>query len=163
MTTHPSVRLVSTLVAGRQKTHPSMSLNVSLRTIGWFSIRTAHGTRSGNSDGNVPLMNIDDYQMFASTTAMYPKESGLVYTVLGMASEAGEVAGKLKKAIRDEGGEITPERKAVLLAELGDVLWYVAMVAMELNTPLSDVAVMNLDKLGDRDTRGVISGDGDTR
>lgn len=112
---------------------------------------------------SVPVMNIDDYQMFASTTAVYPKETGLIYTVLGMASEAGEVAGKLKKAIRDEAGEITPERKAVLLSELGDVLWYVAMVAMELNTPLSDVAVMNLDKLGDRDTRGVLGGDGDTR
>lgn len=108
-------------------------------------------------------MNIDDYQMFASTTAKYPSEQGLVYTVLGMASEAGEVAGKLKKAIRDEGGEITPERKAVLLSELGDVLWYVAMVAAELNTTLSEVAVMNLDKLGDRDTRGVIGGDGDNR
>jgi NTP pyrophosphatase (non-canonical NTP hydrolase) len=108
-------------------------------------------------------MNIDDYQMFASTTAKYPKESGLIYTVLGMASEAGEVAGKLKKAIRDEAGEITPERKAVLLAELGDVLWYVAMVATELETDLSTVAEMNLDKLIDRNTRGVIGGDGDTR
>ena len=108
-------------------------------------------------------MNIDDYQMFASTTAKYPKESGLVYTVLGMASEAGEVAGKLKKAIRDEAGEITAERKAVLLAELGDVLWYVAMVAVELQTDLSTVAEMNLDKLIDRNTRGVIGGDGDLR
>ena len=120
-----------------------------------------HG--NGSVSDKVTPMNIDDYQMFASTTAKYPKESGLVYTVLGMASEAGEVAGKLKKAIRDEGGVISPERKAVLLAELGDVLWYVAMVATELETDLSDVAVMNLDKLGDRDTRGVIGGDGDTR
>ncbi len=108
-------------------------------------------------------MNIDDYQMFASTTAKYPKETGLVYTVLGMASEAGEVAGKLKKAIRDEDGVISDERKAVLLAELGDVLWYVAMVAFELRTDLSTVAEMNLDKLIDRNARGVIGGDGDTR
>lgn len=108
-------------------------------------------------------MNIDDYQMFASTTAVYPKETALTYTVLGMASEAGEVAGKLKKALRDDDGIITPERRMQLLSEVGDVLWYVAMVAMELNCTLSDVAVMNLDKLGDRDARGVIGGDGDTR
>ena len=80
-----------------------------------------------------------------------------------MASEAGEVAGKLKKAIRDEGGEISPERREQLLSEVGDVLWYVAMVAMELGSSLSAVAEANLDKLLDRDTRGVIGGDGDTR
>ena len=80
-----------------------------------------------------------------------------------MASEAGEVAGKLKKVFRDDGGKISPERREQLLSEVGDVLWYVAMVAMELGSSLSAVAEANLDKLLDRDTRGVIGGDGDTR
>lgn len=110
-----------------------------------------------------PMTHMDDYQRLASTTAKYPSESGLLYTVLGMASEAGEVAGKLKKAIRDEGGVISPERREQLLSEVGDVLWYVAMVAMELDASLSSVAEGNLDKLLDRKTRGVIGGDGDTR
>lgn len=108
-------------------------------------------------------MDFDSYQQLASTTAKYPPESGLVYTTLGLASEAGEVAGKVKKAIRDEGGTISPERKEQLISELGDVLWYCAMLAVELNTPLSTVASENLDKLLDRKNRGVISGDGDNR
>lgn len=149
------------LESGRQQVHPSMSPNVShLRT--WFSIKTAHGIGSG-SDKVAPMTDMNDYQRLASTTAKYPAHTGLVYTVLGMASEAGEVAGKLKKAIRDEGGEISPERREQLLSEVGDVLWYVAMVAMELGSSLSAVAEANLDKLLDRDTRGVIGGDGDTR
>lgn len=109
------------------------------------------------------MTDMNDYQQLASTTAKYPKESALVYTVLGMASEAGEVAGKLKKAIRDEGGTISPERREQLISEVGDVLWYVAMVALELNVSLSEVAEQNLDKLLDRKTRGVIGGDGDNR
>lgn len=108
-------------------------------------------------------MNIDDYQRFASITAKYPKEKGLEYCVLGLASEAGEVAGKLKKAIRDEDGVISDERKADLIAEVGDVLWYVSMVALELNVPLSTVAEKNLDKLLSRQARDVIGGDGDNR
>lgn len=126
------------------------------------SIRTALGI-GWTSDSVAPMTQMNDYQQLASTTAKYPKDSGLLYTVLGMASEAGEVAGKLKKAIRDEGGEISPERREQLLSEVGDVLWYVAMVAMELDASLSSVAEANLDKLLDRKTRGVIGGDGDNR
>ena len=106
-------------------------------------------------------MDMDFYQRRASETAKYPESSGLVYCVLGLASEAGEVAGKLKKAIRDEDGVISESRKANLRAELGDVLWYCAMVAME--TTLSSVAEENLVKLFDRKDRGVIGGDGDKR
>lgn len=109
------------------------------------------------------MTHMDDYQRSASITAKYPSDRGLEYCVLGLASEAGEVAGKLKKAIRDEGGNISPERREVLLSELGDVLWYVAMVALELDAPLSSVAQSNLNKLSDRQDRGVIGGDGDTR
>ena len=108
-------------------------------------------------------MHFDDYQHLASTTAKYPRERGLEYVVLGLASEAGEVAGKLKKAIRDDGGDISPERREQLLAEVGDVLWYCAMTALELDSTLSAVASAKLDKLLDRKARDVIGGDGDTR
>lgn len=108
-------------------------------------------------------LEMDAYQSVAATTAKYPEDRGLEYVVLGLASEAGEVAGKLKKAIRDEGGVISPERREQLISELGDVLWYCAMIALELNTTLSSVAQRNMDKLLDRNTRGVIGGDGDKR
>ena len=108
-------------------------------------------------------MNIDDYQMFASTTAMYPKESGLVYTVLGMASEAGEVAGKYKKIIRDNGGEFSEESKNALLDEIGDVLWYCSELATSLQTNLAAVAARNAAKLESRAERGKIAGSGDNR
>lgn len=108
-------------------------------------------------------MDMDKYQAEASTTAKYPEDSGLVYCVLGLASEAGEVAGKLKKAIRDENGVLSESRKEDLLSELGDVLWYCSMVALELDATLSSVAQANLNKLFDRKDRGVIGGDGDKR
>lgn len=108
-------------------------------------------------------MDIDNYQTEASTTAKYPEGRGLEYVVLGLASEAGEVAGKLKKIIRDNDGIVTDEHKEALLAEVGDVLWYCAMVALELDTALSRVARGNLDKLMSRNERGVIGGSGDTR
>lgn len=108
-------------------------------------------------------MELNDYQKKASTTAKYRPETGLLYTTLGLASEAGEVAGKVKKVIRDENAILSDDRRLELVSELGDVLWYVAMLAKELNYDLSDVAQMNLGKLLDRNTRGVIGGSGDNR
>lgn len=108
-------------------------------------------------------MDFDIYQNEASTTAKYPDGKALDYVVLGLASEAGEVAGKLKKVIRDNDGVFTDAHKEALLSELGDVLWYCAMIALELDTPLSRVAQGNLDKLASRNERGVIGGSGDSR
>lgn len=109
-------------------------------------------------------IGFDDYQRQASSTAQYPNQgNNLVYPVLGLASEAGEVAGKFKKIIRDDGGVITHESRAALIAELGDVLWYVAAVSTELNASLQDVAASNLEKLKSRAVRGTIKGDGDER
>jgi len=85
------------------------------------------------------------------------------YSALGLAGEAGEYAGKVKKLIRDGCGEETPESRLKLIDELGDVLWYVAACASELNVTLSDVAQRNIDKLRDRDERGVLGGSGDSR
>ncbi|MFQ3580870.1 MAG: nucleoside triphosphate pyrophosphohydrolase family protein [Chloracidobacterium sp.] len=109
-------------------------------------------------------MTLDEYQQAAERTAAYPNRGhNLVYPVLGLASEAGEVAGKLKKAIRDTGGQLSEDQRARLLDEVGDVLWYVAAICAELDTSLEAVARANLDKLASRAERGVIGGDGDKR
>ena len=102
--------------------------------------------------------SFDHYQDFTDDTAIYPEYKGLEYTALGLASEAGEFAGKVKKWIRD--GKKDDE---ALAAELGDVLWYVARAAAELEYHLSDVAKMNVDKLKSRKERNVLGGSGDDR
>lgn len=83
--------------------------------------------------------------------------------VLGLASESGEIAGKLKKLIRDDAGVMSEERRQQMIDELGDVLWYVAMTAGELGVSLHDIAVRNVMKLQDRHSRNAITGDGDNR
>jgi NTP pyrophosphatase (non-canonical NTP hydrolase) len=110
-------------------------------------------------------MDFSNYQFRAGKTAKYPNNPalGIIYTALGLASEAGEVAGKVKKMIRDEDNELTPERKQQILDEVGDVLWYCAMLATELNSSLAEVAINNIRKLEDRNQRGVIQGSGDKR
>ncbi len=100
----------------------------------------------------------DAYQDFTDTTAIYPPEKGIEYTALGLASEAGEFAGKVKKWIRD--GKKDDD---ALVAELGDVLWYVAQAAAAMDVHLSDVAKTNVEKLKSRKERNVISGEGDNR
>lgn len=86
-----------------------------------------------------------------------------VYSTLGLASEAAEVAGKVKKVFRDDGGVMRPERLEVIAEELGDVLWYVAQLATDLGLDLEKLAEQNLSKLASRKARGVIHGDGDRR
>lgn len=100
----------------------------------------------------------DAYQDFTDDTAIYPEDKGLEYTALGLASEAGEFAGKVKKWIRD--GKKDDD---ALVAELGDVLWYVARAAAELDVHLSDVAKDNIEKLKSRMERGKLKGSGDKR
>lgn len=100
----------------------------------------------------------DAYQDFTDETAIYPPEKGLEYTALGLASEAGEFAGKVKKAIRDNNWDTE-----AMAAELGDVLWYVARAAAELDILLSDIAQENVEKLKSRMERGKIGGSGDGR
>lgn len=97
-------------------------------------------------------MRMNDYQNLAETTAHYAQPGDLVflkvmYCSLGLAGEAGEVANNAKKVVRDDGREITPERRAKLLDEAGDTLWYVANLARELGMPLEALAQRNLDKL----------------
>ena len=100
----------------------------------------------------------DAYQDFTDETAIYPPEKGLEYVALGLASEAGEFAGKVKKMIRDNKYD-----SLEMMQELGDILWYVARAAAELDFHLSDVAIENVEKLKSRMSRGKLKGSGDDR
>jgi NTP pyrophosphatase (non-canonical NTP hydrolase) len=108
-------------------------------------------------------VELSEYQALSRRTAEYPRDAWLAYPALGLAGEAGEVAEHAKKAIRDDGGQVTEERRAAIAKELGDVLWYVAQLASELHLDLDEIAQMNLEKLLSRQQRGVLSGDGDDR
>lgn len=87
----------------------------------------------------------------------------IVYPTLGLANEAGEVAGKVKKLFRDKGGEISIEDREELKYELGDVLWYLAQICTELDLTLEEVAEANIRKLFSRLERGTLHGEGDKR
>jgi len=109
-------------------------------------------------------MNFTEYQNLALSTAIYPMMYKKVYPALGLCGEAGEVAEKIKKVIRDGvdyGYE--EEFKAELTKELGDVLWYVAALASDLDISLNEIAEKNVQKLASRKKRNKIGGSGDNR
>lgn len=113
-------------------------------------------------------ITFDDYQQLTATTAIYPEAGdgsaqALAYVALGLVGEAGEVANKVKKILRDSNGVITDEVREALIGELGDVMWYVARLATELKTSSGNVAQENLNKLLSRKERGVLGGSGDQR
>lgn len=97
-------------------------------------------------------MNFQDYQKIIETFAVYPRDNELIavsYLALGLNGEAGEVADQVKKAIRNDG-EISAERRAKILDEIGDVLWYITRLAIEFDAPLADIAQANIEKLEKR-------------
>ena len=109
-------------------------------------------------------MDFNDYQNKSRKTAKYPAIGHpIIYPALGLVNEAGEVAGKIKKVFRDKDGQINEETRQALKAELGDVLWYIAQVATELDLSMDEIAEYNIAKLYDRLERGRIQGDGDNR
>ncbi len=109
-------------------------------------------------------MLLSDYQTRSRATAVYPDAgANLLYPTLGLCGEAGEVAEKIKKMIRDDGGVLSDDRREALAKELGDVMWYVAQVATEANLDLDQIAEANLAKLLSRRDRNVLSGSGDDR
>ena len=109
-------------------------------------------------------MRFSEYQARSRETAIYPNAGdNIVYPALGLCGEAGETAEKVKKAIRDDGGTLTEERREAIAAELGDVLWYVAQLATEAGLDLETIAGANLEKLASRQRRSVLQGSGDTR
>ena len=111
-------------------------------------------------------MQFKEYEENAKKTALYPPRAGVLYTSLGLANESGEVLGKIKKVIRDYDGSFKEgirEKRDDIVDELGDVLWYLAMMAQEIGSSLDEVAERNNSKLLDRFERGKITGSGDKR
>ena len=109
-------------------------------------------------------MEFKTYQKKARLTAQYPNlGSNNIYPTLGLVGEAGEVAEKVKKVIRDENGIFDKESTEGIKKELGDVLWYLSNLCTEFDFNLEEVAVQNLEKLKLRKSKGNISGSGDDR
>ncbi|MBI5957850.1 MAG: nucleoside triphosphate pyrophosphohydrolase family protein [Chloroflexi bacterium] len=109
-------------------------------------------------------LTFKEYQERAADTAHYPNAGqNPIYPTLGLAGEAGEVAEKVKKVLRDKGGTFDAEAVAAIQKELGDVLWYVARLAAELGLDMEQVAAANLAKLADRKARNQLHGSGDER
>ena len=110
-------------------------------------------------------MTFDEYQKQALTTAIHHPNQEMDRTiwVLGIAGEAGEVVEKWKKIVAYRDGIVTDTDKAEIKKEMGDVLWYIAMLAESLDISLEDVAKLNLEKLASRKERGTQRGSGDNR
>lgn len=123
-------------------------------------------------------MDFNEYQNKASSTAVYPFSVEVVYPALGLANEAGEVAGKIKKILRGDGltvatasnlpanqffKELSTEKQLELVYEMGDVLWYLSALATDLGFSLEEIAQANIAKLFDRKERDVLKGNGDNR
>ncbi len=108
-------------------------------------------------------MTLNEYQQHAIETAIYPDDRRIIYPTLGLTGEAGEVADKVKKVIRDSREEFTPEKRLEIVKEIGDVLWYCAALSRDLGYDLDSVAQMNVDKLRSRMERRKITGSGDNR
>lgn len=109
-------------------------------------------------------MELNSYQAAARKTAAYPDIGcNPIYPTLGLTGEAGEVADKVKKVLRDRDGVFDAETREEIKLELGDVLWYVAQLSRELGYDLEEVAAANLAKLSSRAARGRIAGSGDQR
>lgn len=111
------------------------------------------------------MTSFDEYQKRALTTASYSDDDfkDMMHWVLGVSGEAGEIAEKFKKIIRDKNGVISDDDKADLSKEIGDVLWYLSVLAHQLGLSFEDVASENLAKLKSRKERGQIGGSGDNR
>lgn len=109
------------------------------------------------------IMQINEYQHKAIETAIYGSGNSIIYPTLGLAGEAGEVADKVKKVLRDKNGEFKDAEKRDIALELGDILWYIAALSRDLGYDLNQIAQYNLDKLASRKERNQISGSGDNR
>ena len=109
-------------------------------------------------------MELNDYQRESRKTALYPEVgSNAIYPTLGLVGEAGEVADKVKKILRDNNGVFDNDSKEAIKFELGDVLWYISQLSSELGYDLDEIANANLKKLNSRKIRGKIQGSGDDR
>lgn len=109
-------------------------------------------------------LTFSTYSEEAEKTAIYPNRgNNLIYPVLGLSGKAGEIAEKVKKIIRDNGGERTEEIEEAIIKEVGDCLWYLNAICDELGASLALAAWTNLAKLRDRQERDQLRGSGDNR
>lgn len=109
-------------------------------------------------------MNFNEYQKLAKrTAASYDKKNEVFQLILGLIGESGEVAEKMKKIVRDQDSDFSTFDREDLGKELGDILWYLAILADYFDIPLEDIASKNIEKLASRQARGVLSGSGDNR
>lgn len=110
-------------------------------------------------------MTFEEYQKQALTTVLSTGDDfkDLLHWVLGITGEAGEIAEKLKKIVRDKDSVVSDEDKREMAKEIGDVLWYLVVFANDLGVSLDEIAQTNLDKLKSRQERGVLGGSGDNR
>lgn len=117
-------------------------------------------------------LSLDEYQELAARYAIYKEKFShgdsmhILYPVLGLLSESGEVADKIKKIVRDTDNDLyrlPSTTKIEIMKELGDCLWYIALITDELQYDLSEVAEMNLNKLSSRRERDKLTGSGDNR
>jgi NTP pyrophosphatase (non-canonical NTP hydrolase) len=121
------------------------------------------GAQSNESNKYKKVSDLDLYQKVALTTAIYPREQAIIYPTLGLTGEAGEVANKVKKIIRDGSNKNDNSMVSEIKSEIGDCLWYIAVLADDIGCKLSDIANTNLIKLANRKEKGTIRGSGDKR
>jgi len=121
------------------------------------------GAQSNESNKYKKVSDLDMYQKVAKTTAIYPREQAIIYPTLGLTGEAGEVANKVKKIIRDGSNSKNEKLVSEIKSEIGDCLWYIAVLASDFDIKLSDIASTNLEKLANRKKNGTIHGSGDNR
>jgi len=121
------------------------------------------GVRTNETHKYNRISDLDMYQQVAKTTAIYPREQAIIYPTLGLTGEAGEVANKVKKIIRDGTIENHESLIQEISAEIGDCLWYISVLADDIGVKLSDIANNNLIKLANRKEKGTIHGSGDKR
>lgn len=108
-------------------------------------------------------MTLNEYQLKAIETAIYPRKYSIIYPALGLCGESGEVSDKVKKVLRDNKCNFTEEKKNEIAKELGDVMWYIAALSKDLGFTLEEICKINIDKLHSRKERNVINGNGDNR
>jgi len=121
------------------------------------------GTQTNETHKYKRISDLDMYQQVAKTTAIYPREQAIIYPTLGLTGEAGEVANKVKKIIRDGTNKNNENLVQEISAEIGDCLWYISVLADDIGVKLSDIANSNLEKLENRKKKGTIHGSGDDR
>lgn len=128
---------------------------------------TKFANRHRGVDTSYTEYTFNNYQDDIAPVAIYPEAGtgsamALAYVGLGL-GEAGEIQGKIKKILRDNGGVVTDEARLEIAKEVGDLLWYVARTSEEIGYDLEEIAQMNVAKLKSRMDRGVLGGSGDNR